>query len=46
MTNKGDVLLIPADAMVESLDVNLHNMRQINSIKDRYPDLRQRSKAP
>lgn len=46
MTNKGDLLLMSDDVKVGQLDVELHNMQQINSIQGRYPDFRQRSKAP
>lgn len=46
MDNKENPLLIPEGSTVTELDVRTYNTRVINSIKKKYPVLRQDSKAP
>ena len=47
MNNKQEEpLLILADSEIRELSVKEYNMQQINSIKHKYPELRQKSKAP
>lgn len=46
LDNKGDSPLDLAGAEVIEVDIKAYNVATINSIKKRYPMLRQDSKAP